>query len=132
MKDDIKEIFEEEFIEEIKLDEVNVDSKGSSIDIAEDYSFVREKLIRSIVRGSEIIDEATREAKTAPTARAIESASGAVRALTEVSKSLIDLHEKIRNIERERYTADGTEIQDDAGIVLKTTLSELLEQIEKE
>ena len=132
MTNDIKDLFdEEEFVEEVVLDAVTVDSKGSTIDMADDYSFVREKLIRSMVRGSELIDEAIKEAKTAPTARAVEAASGAVKTLSDVSKALIDLHEKIRNIELERHS-DGTEIQDDAGIMLKTTLSELIKQIDDE
>jgi len=131
-----EDIFEsDEEIKEVQLDEVKVDSKGTSIDMAEDYNFVREKLIKSIVRGSEIIDEATKEAKTVPSARAIESASGAVKALTDVSKALIELHEKMRSIEKERYnktSQDGEPIGDDAGVLLKSTLSDLLKSINEE
>lgn len=139
MTDPVQEMFEDdsEEVVEVKLDPVDVESKGSSIDMADDYNFVREKLIRSIVRGSEIIDKATVEVKTAPTARAVEAASGAVKTLTDVSKSLIDLHEKIRNIEankiRNNQSIDDDEtIPDDAGIILKTTLSDLLDQIKAE
>lgn len=141
--DDINEIFEEsDEITEVPLDKVEatskVESKGSSLDMAQDYNFVREKLIQSIVRGSELIDEATKEAKSGPTPRAVEAASGAVKTLTDVSNSLIGLHEKIRQIERERYNnnendldTDGT-IKDDAGTILKSTLSDLLEKIDLE
>ena len=132
----VEEIFDpdnEDFVTEVELDEVDVESKGSSYDMAEDYNFVRENLIKSMVRGSEIIDEATKECKTAPTARAVEAASTAVKTLTDVSKGLIDLHEKIRNIEKERYNDENnTTVQDDAGIVLKTTLSDLLKKIDEE
>ena len=135
MRDALDILEDNEEITEVELDKVEVKSQGSTLDISEDYEFVREKLIKSIVRGSELIDTATREAKTTPSARAVESASGAVKVLTEVSKSLIDLHEKIRKIEQERYasaSSENGEIQDDAGIVLKSTLSQLLEQIEEE
>jgi len=134
MRDALDILEDNEEITEVELDKVEVKSQGSSLDISEDYEFVREKLIKSIVRGSELIDTATREAKTTPSARAVESASGAVKVLTEVSKSLIDLHEKIRKIEQERYasaSSENGEIQDD-DIILKTTLSQLLEQIEEE
>jgi len=124
---------EENEVEEVELENVNVKSEGTSIDIADDYSFVREKLIKSMIRGSELIDEAVKEAKTTPTARAIEAASGAVKTLTDVSKGLIDLHEKIRGIEKERGEEDNsTDTLDNPKIVLKTTLSDLIKQIEEE
>lgn len=132
---DIKDLLEDnEFIEEVELDDVDVSSQGTKIDMIEDYNFVREKLIKSIVRGSELIDSATKEAKGVPTARAIEAASGAVKTLTDVSKSLIDLHEKIRSIEKERFTSDEctTDLGDSPGTILKTTLTDLINQIECE
>jgi len=129
---DIVDIFEgnEEEINEIELDRIDVESEGSNVDIFNDYSFVREKLIKSIVRGSEIIDEATRETKTAPSPRAIEAASGAVKTLTDVSKALIDLHEKIRNIERPKINPEESITENDEAI-LKTTLSDLLSKIDE-
>ena len=132
---DINDVFnEDEQITEVELDEIKVDSKGTATDISEDYNFVRENLIRSIVRGSELIDESVREAKTSPSARAIEAASGAVKTLTEASKSLLDLHEKIRNIEKEKpaeHIEGGCALNGDK-IVLKSTLTELIKQIESE
>ena len=132
---DINDVFEDDAnLTEVELDEVKVDSKGTAADISEDYNFVRENLIRSIVRGSELIDESVREAKTAPSARAIEAASGAVKTLTEASKSLLDLHEKIRNIEKEKPTDEiqgGCALNGDK-IVLKSTLTDLIKQIDQE
>ena len=130
---DINDLFDEndvDEVEEVELDDVNVSSKGTSEDILEDYNFVRENLIRSIVRGSELIDVSIREAKTDPSARAIEAASGAVKTLTESSKGLLDLHEKIRNIDKEKSSDDKDKTEDRQ--IFKSTLSELIKQIESE
>ncbi len=130
--DKVDKIFSDEEIlerEEITLDDVEVESKGTVLDISEDYNFVRKKIIQSIVRGSELIDEAVREAKTDPTPRAVESAAGAVKTLTDVSNSLIKLHEKIREIAQ--TTEEGAQTTEE-GVQLHTTLSELLKQIEIE
>lgn len=132
---DINDVFEDDGnLTEIELDEVNVESKGTATDISDDYNFVREKLIKSIVRGSELIDESVREAKGSPSARAIEAASGAVKTLTEASKSLLDLHEKIRSIEKEKPSESPEELDDlnNDKIVLRSTLTDLIKQIENE
>jgi hypothetical protein len=135
---DINDVFEEdEEITEVELDDISADTelKGNTkADICGDYNFVREKLIKSIVRGSELIDESVKAAKTDPSARQIEAASGAVKTLTDASKGLLDLHEKIRAIEKEKPTAetnaDGS--IKDANFVLKSTLSDLIKQIDNE
>jgi len=129
---DINDIFDPDNadITEIELDEVSVHSNGTTIDITEDYSFVREQLIKAMIRGSELIDESVKEAKTSPTARAIEAASASVKTLTDVSKSLIELHEKIRSLDKVE-TNDDTNISTDDGIVLKSTLTDLIKQIEE-
>jgi len=98
MSRNINDIFEEDenLREPAELDAVEVESKGTVEDILDDYNFVRENLIRSIVRGSELIDTSVQEAKTSPSPRAVEAAANAVKVLTDSSKSLLDLHEKIR------------------------------------
>ncbi len=133
----VNDLFEDnEEITEVELDKVDVSSKGTTHDIIEDYNFCREKLIKSMIRGSELIDLSVIEAKISPTARAIESASGAVKTLTDVSKSLIDLHEKIRNITQ--YSKNPEESETDQSlnksskVILKSTLSNLIQQIDDE
>ena len=128
----IDDVFDEEAEQtEIELDVVEVKSEGTHSDISDDYSFVREKLIHSIVRGSEIIDASVTEMKILSSARAVEAASGAVKSLTEASKALLDLHEKIRSIEKEAPKENEEDDKADK-IILKSTLSDLIKRIDEE
>jgi hypothetical protein len=133
---DINDVFEDDAeIVEVELDDVSSETELKSdtkSDISGDYNFVREKLIKSIVRGSELIDESVKAVKTDPGAPIIKATSEAVKCLTEASKSLIDLHEKIRAIEKEAPTAtqDG-EGTVNAKVVLKSTLSDLIRSIDE-
>jgi hypothetical protein len=135
---DINDVFDEENadITEVELDEISADSAldgDTKSDICGDYNFVREQLIKSIVRGSELIDESVRAAKTDSSARQIEAASSAVKTLTEASKSLLDLHEKIRAIEKEKpEETGGSEGEAGQKVVLRATLTDLIKAIDDE
>ena len=74
-----------------------------------------------------MIDEAVKEVKISPNPRAIEAASGAVKSLNDASKSLLDLHEKIRAINN----SSGVEEQENENenIVIKSTLADLIKEI---
>ncbi len=136
MSRNINDIFEEDenLREPAELDAVEVESKGTVEDILDDYNFVRENLIRSIVRGSELIDTSVQEAKTSPSPRAVEAAANAVKVLTDSSKSLLDLHEKIRDIDKnnsEKLENNENNENIDKKII-RSTLSELIKKIEEE
>lgn len=86
---------------EVELEEVHVDSKGTEEDINQDYNIVREKLMTAIVRSGEVIDEAVRSVKSDSSPRTIEAASSIIKTLTENAGKLMDLHDKVRKIQRE-------------------------------
>jgi hypothetical protein len=135
---DINDVFDEDAeVTEVELDEVSSETEldgDTKADINGDYNFVREQLIKSIIRGSELIDEGVKAAKIDASPRAVEAAAGAVKTLTDASKGLLDLHEKIRAIENEKPASTDEEDASLEGrtVVLKTTLSNLIRQIDEE
>lgn len=88
---------------QIELNEVpEVESKGTEIDILEDYAFVRQKLLKIIVRAEEVLDTSVIGLKTLPNPSMIESTSHLLKTVSEASKSMIDLHKEIATIEEKR------------------------------
>jgi hypothetical protein len=128
---DIDEVFgDAEDVTEIVLEEVKVTSNGTAHDIAADYVVAREKIIRSIIRSSAVMDTATVEAMTAPSPRAIEAVASIAKNLNAATENLMKLHEKFRNIENVEKTIEG-EVCDSKDNV-KMTLSSLLKEIKNE
>lgn len=121
---DIDSVFEEE-ITEVELDKVNVDSKGTEIDINDDYKTAREKIMMAIIRSSETLDTATREAKTAPSPRSIEACASISKSLNESTKNLMDLHKEIRGLENSK----DKEVADETNKNVKSSLTALLKEI---
>lgn len=93
--------FEEELgIEpmEIELEDCSIEHKGKH-DVLDDFKTVRENMFKSIVRSSEVLDEAVRMVKACPMPKQIEAASTVIKALAENAEKLLDIHEKIQKIE---------------------------------
>lgn len=93
--------FEEELgIEpmEIELDDCTIQHTGKQ-DVLNDFKTVRENMFKSIVRSSEVLDEAVRMVKACPMPKQIEAASTVIKALAENAEKLLDIHEKIQKIE---------------------------------
>ena len=92
----IDEVFatEEELADvvEIELEHVDVISNGTKVDILDDYNFAREKIITSIVRSSEVLDQAVIEVKMAANPRNIEAAAAITKNINEATENLLKLH----------------------------------------
>ena len=132
MEKSIDELFEpsgEQEEIEITLEEVNVVSNGTKLDILDDYKFAREKIILSIVRASEVLTEAVKETKMSPGPRAIEAAAAIVKNLNECTEKLMILHEKIRKIDSESSDEINKNDEKINSNTIKSTLSELLKNI---
>lgn len=83
---------------EIELEEVHVESRGTHEDIKQDYELVREKIIFALERTSTVIDDAVKNIKTDPSARNVEAAAAALKVLTDNAKSLIEIHDAVREL----------------------------------
>lgn len=92
----IDEMLDVEPAPEVILDEVEVTCEGTGKDLEKDYELVRERMITAIVRGSEIIDEATKLMKVDPTGMTIKGSADLLKSIADSSKSLLEVHEKIR------------------------------------
>ena len=113
-----------EEITEIELEDINVVSNGTKLDIDSDYMLAREKIITSIIRSAEVLDEAVKEVKMSASPRNIEAASSIVKNLNDSTLTLLSLHDKFRDIEH------VAEIETDDSVGIKTSLTEILNQIE--
>jgi molecular chaperone GrpE (heat shock protein) len=113
-------------IMEVELDNVDVISNGTKIDISDDYSFAREKIITSIVRSSEVLDQAVIEVKMAANPRNIEAAAAIAKNLNDATENLLRLHKEFRIIEKPNEQEDDK--TERKGI--ETSLTEILTRLE--
>lgn len=124
-KSTVDEILDIEPEPEIELEHVNVSSEGSNLDAKEDYKLIREKLITSIVRGSEIMEEVTRMVKGPDgSGYAVDASSKLLKSMSEATKGLLEIHEKIRVLDAETK-------QKPEEVNNKTTLSNIISMHEK-
>lgn len=113
--------------EEIELEEVSVTSNGEEKDLSSDYALVREKIILSIVRSTEVIDAAVRETKSAASPRAIEAAAASIKTIVEASKTLLEVHDKMKSMENKNESKDSN--TDEVKATIKTSLKDLISEI---
>jgi hypothetical protein len=129
--DKLNDAFEIEEIETTEIEVVTapetqiVVSRGE--DVTKDYASVRSHLTNLISKGQEIIDGAMEAAESSGHPRAYEVASNAVRNTSEVVDKLMDLHKKMKDIEKDEIIVNNTNVQNNF-----FTMAEIMSSIKEE
>lgn len=126
-KHEFEEMIEGVQIPEVELEPVEIESKGTDVDYQSDYQFIRQKLYMSIIRSEEVLTEAVKGVKIAPSGRNVEAASNALANIVKNAESLIALHEKIGKMESERKKVTSSEQEDEKETKTKTNITKILE-----
>ena len=104
--DKIAEKLNIEDIQHIELKPVpQVESQqpeNNYIDLANDYSLLRQKIQHILTRSEEILDEATKTVKVMPNAINISAFSELVKSISDSSKMLLEVHKEIINIQEKQ------------------------------
>ncbi len=117
----------DEEVEPVSLEEVNVVSHGSMEDTEEDYEMVRRALVTTIVRSSEIIDEAAIAIKQAPNGMMVKSFADLVKSMKDSTMGLLEMHKEIRKLQEIKQEEQKPEDKK----TVKTNLTEII-QLAKE
>ena len=117
----------DEEVEPVSLEEVNVVSHGSMEDTEEDYEMVRRALVTTIVRSSEIIDEAAIAIKQAPNGMMVKSFADLVKSMKDSTMGLLEMHKEIRKLQEIKHEEQKPEDKK----TVKTNLTEII-QLAKE
>lgn len=86
----------------------STDIQANTLD---DYSSTRESMKTMITRGTEMLDDLIKVTKESESPRAYEVLSGYMKNLTEMNKSLIELHKNVKEvtgIKNEQTTQETT------------------------
>lgn len=111
---------------DISLQEVNVDSKGTQFDLEEDYRKIRESTITTIVRTSEIIDEAAITIKQGANGMMVKAYADLVKSMKDNTSALMEMHKEMRKLQEVKKE----EKEEDKDTV-STSLNEII-QLNKE
>jgi len=117
----------DEEVEPVSLEEVNVISHGSIKDAEEDYEQVRRALVTTIVRSSEIIDEAAIAIKQSPNGLMVKSFADLVKSMKDSTMGLLEMHKEIRKLQEIKQEEQKPEEKK----TVKTNLTEII-QLAKE
>lgn len=82
----------------IELEEVNVISNGTMLDIEDDYKKIREATIKTIIRTSEIIDESAINIKQNPNGMMVKAYADLVKSMKDNTMALLEMHREIRKL----------------------------------
>ncbi len=104
----------------IELEEINVISKGTLEDIEDDYKKIREATIKTIMRTSEIIDEAAINIKQNPNGMMVKAYADLVKSMKDNTMALLEMHKEIRKLSEPK-----TNVEDE--VKPKTNLTEILQ-----
>lgn len=115
----------------VELEEVNVTSKGHGEDLKDDYVMVREKIITAMVRNAEVIDEAVKCVKQEATPRNVETASAALKALTDNASSLLKVHEMMLDLMKSEKKGDEKDDEDAGENKMTANFKNIVRLVEK-
>ena len=89
-------------------DDNNAIQKNKNKDIEADYKSVRSNLYSVISKGNEAIDGILEVAHEGDSPRAYEVAAQMIKTVAEANKDLMELHKKVKDINKEEITNNTT------------------------
>jgi len=107
---------------EVSLEEVHVVSKGTNLDIKDDYEKIREATITTITRTAEIIDEAAIAIKQSPNGMMVKAYADLVKSMKDNTMALLEMHREIRKLK----TTEDDKKETKEPEKIKTNLSKII------
>ena len=98
-EDNMEEIFDIDVSEETKPAEIV--KKEENVDATKDYEYTRGELYRLIEQGQEAVQGALEVAQESGHPRAFEVAVNAMKQVADMSDKLIDLQQKMKNLNKD-------------------------------
>lgn len=100
----------------------------NSEDLETDYKYSRETLKEIITQGKKALDDALSVARQNDSPRAYEVVGGLIKNVGEAADKLIDLQQKLKNIEKEEIEEKAQQVTNNNAVFVGSTdeLTELL------
>lgn len=98
-EDNMEEIFDIDVAEETKTAEIVKEEEN--VDATKDYEYTRGELYRLIEQGQEAVQGALEVAQESGHPRAFEVAVNAMKQVADMSDKLIDLQQKMKNLNKD-------------------------------
>lgn len=101
----------------------------SKTDTQTDYELTRKTIRNLVLKGEEALDELLFVAKQSESPRAYEVVAGMIKNISEVTKELIDLQKKMKDLNEENpKSSSGVNVQNAVFVGSTTELQKLLRQ----
>ena len=111
-EDNMEEIFDIDVSEETKPTEIVKEEE--SVDATKDYEYTRGELYRLIEQGQEAVQGALEVAQESGHPRAFEVAVNAMKQVADVSDKLIDLQQKMKNLNKDEEKKGPSSVTNNA------------------
>tara|TARA_B100001142_G_C14317149_1_gene648904 strand:- start:796 stop:1203 length:408 start_codon:yes stop_codon:yes gene_type:complete len=111
-ENNMEEIFDIEVSEETKPTEIVKEEEN--IDITKDYQYSRGELYRLIEQGQEAVQGALEVAQESGHPRAFEVAVNAMKQVADMSDKLIDLQQKMKNLNKDEEKKGPSSVTNNA------------------
>jgi len=111
-EDNMEEIFDIDVSEETKSTEIV--EKEENVDATKDYEYTRGELYRLIEQGQEAVQGALEVAQESGHPRAFEVAVNAMKQVADMSDKLIDLQQKMKNLNKDEDTKGPSSVTNNA------------------
>ena len=107
----MEEIFD---IETAKLDEKIIPITAENHDIEKDYNYTRGELYNLLSKGQEAVQGALEVAQESGHPRAYEVAVNAIKQVSDIADKLIDLQQKMKNLNKDESKKSPTSVTNNA------------------
>jgi len=111
-EDNMEEIFDIDVSEETKPTEIVKEEE--SVDATKDYEYTRGELYRLIEQGQEAVQGALEVAQESGHPRAFEVAVNAMKQVADMSDKLIDLQQKMKNLNKDEEKKGPSSVTNNA------------------
>jgi hypothetical protein len=111
-EDNMEEIFDIDVAEETKPAEIVKEEEN--VDATKDYEYTRGELYRLIEQGQEAVQGALEVAQESGHPRAFEVAVNAMKQVADMSDKLIDLQQKMKNLNKDEDTKGPSSVTNNA------------------
>ena len=111
-EDNMEEIFDIDVSEETKSTEIV--EKEENVDATKDYEYTRGELYRLIEQGQEAVQGALEVAQESGHPRAFEVAVNAMKQVADMSDKLIDLQQKMKNLNKDEEKKGPSSVTNNA------------------
>ena len=111
-EDNMEEIFDIDVSEETKPAEIVKEEEN--VDATKDYEYIRGELYRLIEQGQEAVQGALEVAQESGHPRAFEVAVNAMKQVADMSDKLIDLQQKMKNLNKDEEKKGPSSVTNNA------------------